>query len=171
MKIKILISFILPAIILLLLFLGLNNKNYYETKNLIGKKISDFEIKKLNEDKLVNRKSLSNNNFTLINFFASWCGPCRLEHSYLLSLKKDNKLQILGINFKDKKANAINFLNELGNPYYEILKDSNGKESVNFGIYGIPESILIDKNFKIIKKFIGPINKNDYEEIIKIIKN
>ena len=171
MKIKIIISFILPAIILLLLFLGLNNKNIYETKNLIGKKISNFEIKNLNEEKLINRETLSNNNFTLINFFASWCGPCRTEHPYLISLKDNNKLKILGINFKDKKANAINFLNELGNPYYEILSDKNGKESVNFGIYGIPESILIDKNFKIIKKFIGPINKNDYEEIIIIIKN
>ena len=97
--------------------------------------------------------------------------PCKIEHKFLLSLKKDKNLKILGINFKDKKKNSIIFLEELGNPYYFLAEDKSGKVSVKLGIYGIPESILVDKNFIIIKKFIGPINSSDYNDIIKIIKN
>ena len=75
------------------------------------------------------------------------------------------------MNFKDKKRNALNFLNTLGNPYDLIVTDNNGKHSIHFGIYGIPESILIDKELKILAKFIGPIDKDDYKKIFKIIKN
>ena len=69
---------------------------------------------------------------------------------------------------KDKKNNALKFLDDLGNPYDYLAKDTEGKKSVTFGIYGIPESILIDKNFIILKKFIGPLNDNDFNEIKKI---
>ena len=75
------------------------------------------------------------------------------------------------LNFKDKKNNAIEFLNNLGNPYDDLAKDELGKQSINLGIYGIPESILVDKDLVIIKKFIGPISKNDYSYILKIVRN
>ena len=77
---------------------------------------------------------------------------------------------ILGINFKDKEVQAKNFLNELGNPYDLLAKDKNGKQSVRFGIYGIPESILINKELIIIQKFVGPLTVDDYNNIIKIIE-
>ena len=170
MKVKFLITFLLLAFIIILFFLGLKNNNIYETKNLIGKKIHNFEILNFDEDTLIKNNSLKNNEYTLINFWSSWCTPCRNEHVYLSLLNKNN-LKILGINFKDKKNNAKDFLSELGNPYYEILNDKNGKESVNFGVFGIPESILVDKNLIIVKKYIGPLNKSTYEEIIKIVKN
>ena len=94
-----------------------------------------------------------------INFFASWCSPCRLEHKYLIKLASENKkFKTLGINFKDKKNNALSFLNELGDPYNFVAKDTDGKTSILFGIYGIPESILIDKDLIIRKKIIGPID-------------
>ena len=109
------------------------------------------------------------NNFTLINFWASWCSPCRVEHPILMSLSKSKKLKLVGINYKDKKNNAKKFLKELGNPYNLVAKDEIGKKSVNFGIYGIPESILVNKEMIVIKKFIGPLNTQDYNEILKII--
>ena len=87
-----------------------------------------------------------------------------------MTLKKEDDLKILGVNFKDEKKNAVKFLKKLGNPYYLTLVDDTGKSSVNFGIYGIPESILIDKELKIIKKFIGPINQTNILEIANIIK-
>ena len=77
---------------------------------------------------------------------------------------------ILGINFKDKETQAKTFLNELGDPYDLLAKDINGKQSVSFGVYGIPESILINKDLTIIKKFVGPLSVNDYNNIIKIIE-
>ena len=79
-------------------------------------------------------------------------------------------LNLLGVNFKDKKKNALKFLKELGNPYDDLARDEFGKQSINFGIYGIPESILINKNLIIIKKFIGPISKNDYDDIKNIVR-
>ena len=85
-----------------------------------------------------------------------------------MKLSNLKNLKILGVNFKDKKSNALNFLNNLGNPYHYLAKDDQGKQSVNFGIYGIPESILIDKEFMVIKKFVGPLNLEDLNEIKKI---
>ena len=76
---------------------------------------------------------------------------------------------LLGVNFKDKKKQADTFLNNLGNPYDFLTKDEQGKHSVNFGIYGIPESILIDKNLIIIKKFVGPLSPEDLKSIVETI--
>ena len=85
-----------------------------------------------------------------------------------MKLSQTKNLTILGINFKDKSAQAKKFLNELGNPYDLLAKDNNGKQSVKFGIYGIPESILINKDLIIIEKFVGPLSIDDYDDIIKI---
>ena len=85
-------------------------------------------------------------------------------------MSNEENLKLLGVNFKDKKNNAIEFLNKLGDPYDDLTKDEFGKHSINFGIYGIPESILIDKDLIIIKKFIGPISKNDYNFIKQIVR-
>ena len=78
-----------------------------------------------------------------------------------MELSNEKNLQILGVNFKDKKNNALKFLKDLGDPYDYLANDYNGKQSVNFGIYGIPESILINNDLTIIKKFIGPLSKQD----------
>ena len=77
---------------------------------------------------------------------------------------------MLGVNFKDKKKTALSFLNQYGNPYDILAKDDTGKQSVNLGIYGIPESILINKDLVILKKFIGPITEEDYQYIKNIVK-
>tara|TARA_B110000967_G_C18850253_1_gene544229 strand:+ start:1214 stop:1735 length:522 start_codon:yes stop_codon:yes gene_type:complete len=171
MNVKNIFLFILPAFILITFFLALNKNNEYNTQNLIGNQLSDFELKTLDNEKIIRSSDLKINKFTLINFWASWCAPCRTEHNYLILLKKQKQLKILGINFKDKKIQALNFLEELGNPYYYLAKDKNGKASIEFGVYGIPESILIDRNLNIIMKFIGPLNEEDYKKIIQYINN
>ena len=116
------------------------------------------------------RDDVKKNNYTLINFWASWCAPCRIEHPILMKLSQKKNLMLLGINFKDKEPQAKTFLSELGNPYDLLAKDKNGKHSVKFGIYGIPESILINKKLMIIKKFVGPLSVDDYNNITKIIE-
>jgi len=152
-------------------FIGLNKSSIYDTRNLVGQKIKNIKLKHFYEEKTITEKDISKNNYTLINFWASWCGPCRKEHEFLLKLNEEDNLKLLGVNFKDKKNNAIEFLKELGNPYDDLARDEFGKQSVNFGIYGIPESILINSNLTIIKKFIGPISGKDFEYIRDFIKN
>lgn len=152
-------------------WLGLERDNNYNTKNLTGKKIASFKLSSIHNDDLISGEILRQNEFTLINFFSSWCAPCRLEHKYLIKLAKQNKdIEILGINFKDKRNNALSFLNELGDPYNFVAQDTDGKASILFGIYGIPESILINKDLTIIKKIVGPIDQKQFEDILKLIQ-
>ena len=149
---------------------GLKINNNYDTKSLIGNRISNFQLSKIdNSNHYISEEDLTQNTYTLINFFASWCSPCRTEHKYLLNLS-DKKINLIGINFKDKKNNANNFLKELGDPYNFVGKDTDGKISVLFGIYGIPESILVDSNLTVIKKIVGPIDQYQYDKILKLIQ-
>ena len=166
-----LITVSLLVFILGIFYLSLNRSSNYDTKFLVGNKIADIKLQSLKSEKFFTNDNFKNNKYTLINFWASWCAPCRVEHPYLMMLSKYQHLKILGINFKDKKINALKFLEELGDPYHYLAKDSSGKQSVNFGIYGIPESILIDNKFNILKKIIGPLNERDLEEIKEIIKS
>ena len=150
-------------------FIGLNKETNYDTNSLIGKKISNINLEYFDENKFYTDDDLKKNNYTLINFWASWCSPCRDEHPLIIQLSKEKNLKLLGINFKDKKKQAILFLNNLGNPYDFLTKDELGKNSVKFGIYGIPESILVNKDLIILKKFIGPLSIEDFKSIIEII--
>ncbi|KIQ05882.1 thiol:disulfide interchange protein CycY [Agrobacterium tumefaciens] len=111
------------------------------------------------------------NKLTLVNVFASWCVPCRQEHPMLKELAKDERLNVVGINYKDKSDNAIRFLGELGNPYAAIGIDPNGKAAIDWGVYGIPETYLVDQAGTIVYKKVGPIDVATYErEIIPAIE-
>tara|TARA_B100001057_G_scaffold307332_1_gene307426 strand:+ start:2304 stop:2828 length:525 start_codon:yes stop_codon:yes gene_type:complete len=171
MKISILkIIFVsLIAFTIIVFFLALNTDKRYNTKKLVGKNVDNFEIKFLLNDKVLKKKDLINNKYHLINIWASWCLPCKKEHPILINLGEENNLKLIGINFKDKKLNAKNFLKEMGNPYDISLIDNDGTNSIIFGVYGVPESILIDKQHKILRKFIGPLNSKDYNDILKLV--
>ena len=167
-KIIKLITLIILIFIIGVFFLSLNRSSNYDTEYLVGNKIDEIKLESF-EDKTINvQEELKKNNFTLINFWASWCAPCRVEHPYLMILSEEKNIKILGVNFKDKKINALKFLKDLGNPYDYQAKDIDGKQSVNFGIYGIPESILINNKFIFLKKFIGPLTRKDLNDIKKL---
>jgi cytochrome c biogenesis protein CcmG/thiol:disulfide interchange protein DsbE len=165
-KITVLIIFLF---IIGVFFISLDKDTNYNTKNLIGKNISKINLEYFNEKKFYTEEDLKKNNYTLVNFWASWCAPCRNEHPLLLKLSKEKNLKLLGVNFKDKKNQAKIFLKDLGNPYDFLAKDEFGKQSINFGIYGIPESILLNNNLKVLQKFVGPLTLKDYNLIIEII--
>ena len=151
------------------LYFSLKNDKIYKTESIIGKKISEVELTLFN-DGIFNTKEISNYKYTLINFWASWCAPCRKEHKNLMKLSKIKNLKIVGINFRDNPTNAKEFLKEMGNPFFILTKDPKGKKSVNFGVYGIPETILVNQDLVILKKYIGPLNIKDVNEIKKIIR-
>ncbi|PTM96298.1 DsbE family thiol:disulfide interchange protein [Mycoplana dimorpha] len=97
---------------------------------------------------------------TLVNFWASWCVPCRQEHPVILALSQDPRLTVVGVNYKDGNENALRFLGELGNPYTAIGLDPNGKMAIDWGVYGIPESYLVGPDGTILYKKVGPFDEN-----------
>ena len=155
--------------ILIIFYFSLGNDRVYETRDVIGKNIGKIDLELFNTQESFNTEELTKNEFTIINFWASWCGPCRREHKYLVDLSKNNKLKILGVNFKDNKKEANKFLNELGNPYFLLVSDPKGKKSISFGVYGIPETILVNSKLIILKKYIGPLNHKDVNEIKRLV--
>ena len=167
--IKIIILFIF-LLVIGIFYISLTRDTNYNTSSLINKETPEFKIISFDNSNFFTRDDIKKNNYTLINFWASWCAPCKIEHPILMKLSQKKNLMILGINFKDKESKAKTFLSELGNPYDLLAKDENGKQSVKFGIYGIPESILINKELIIIQKFVGPLSISDYNNITKIIK-
>jgi|UniRef100_A0A7C1P9Y0 cytochrome c biogenesis protein CcmG/thiol:disulfide interchange protein DsbE len=100
---------------------------------------------------------------TLVNVFASWCVPCRQEHPMLLELSKDPRVNVVGINYKDRNDNALRFLGELGNPYDAIGVDPNGKAAIDWGVYGIPESYLVGADGMILYKKVGPFDPESFQ--------
>lgn len=97
---------------------------------------------------------------TLVNFWASWCVPCRQEHPAIMALAQDPRLTVLGVNYKDGNENALRFLGELGNPFAAIGLDPNGKMAIDFGVYGIPESYLVGADGTILYKKVGPFDED-----------
>ena len=168
-KIVKIIIFIIFLFIIIVFYKSLSRVTDYNTSNLVNKEVSEFKIAYFNEGDFYTKEDLKKNDYTLINFWASWCAPCKVEHPILMKLSEENNLKILGVNFKDKVKQANKFLNDLGNPYDFLAKDINGKQSVSFGIYGIPESILINKELLVIQKFVGPLSFDNYNKIREII--
>ena len=169
-KINYIIISIFFSFLFIILYSSLDNERIYNTKDLIGKKISQVEINLFQSNETINTEEFINNEFTILNFWASWCAPCRKEHPNLVRLSKIKNIKLVGVNFKDNVENAKSFLKENGNPFDILAEDKNGKNSVNFGVYGIPETILIDSELKILKKYIGPLNIKDVNEIRKLVK-
>ena len=172
-NIKLILVVFLVIVSFFILLKGLNKTNIY-SPNLNSNKIDfNFNAKFLYSDEETTLYELLNEkDFSIINIWASWCLPCRDEHSYLLNLKSLNKLNMIGINYKDSDINAKKFIKELGNPYSKIVVDPSGVNSIELGAYGVPETILINNQSKIIlKKYIGPIDNEKLTEIKNIINN
>ena len=149
---------------------GLKNPNIYTPNTNLEKEVPSFELKSFENDSIIiSEKIFENNDYYFMNIWASWCIPCKEEHKFLMELKKDDKIELIGFNYKDNFTNASSFLKDLGNPYDIIVSDKDGTASIEWGAYGVPESFLVYQN-KIIKIFIGPINNDDLLEIQKIIR-
>ena len=155
----------------IIFYKGLNAPNNYTPKINEKKNIPTFKAKDFYSNNYISSdKIFEENIFYIINIWASWCVPCRAEHPLLMQLSKNQSAKLIGLNYRDNLDNAKKFINEFGNPYSQIIIDNDGTLSVEFGAYGVPETFFLNKNNKIIKKYIGPINKEIVEEIKFIIK-
>jgi cytochrome c biogenesis protein CcmG/thiol:disulfide interchange protein DsbE len=114
---------------------------------------------------------LSNATFTgavtLVNVWASWCIPCRDEAPFLETLSRDKRIQLVGINYKDAAADARRFLNRYGNPYLASGADTSGRQSIDWGVYGVPETFLVGRDGHIAYKLVGPITADNLVKVLE----
>nr|WP_256478405.1 DsbE family thiol:disulfide interchange protein [Notoacmeibacter sp. MSK16QG-6] len=96
-------------------------------------------------------------NVALVNVFASWCAPCRAEHPVLMDLAEDGRFLMVGLNYKDDPDNARRFLGELGDPYNAVGVDPTGRAAIDWGVYGVPETFLLNRDGVIVWKHVGPL--------------
>jgi len=132
---------------------------------LINRPAPPFILPTLSGNGTIGTKDLQGR-VSVLNVFASWCVPCRIEHPALMRLAREKKVRIIGLNYKDKPEAAKAFLAELGNPFTHVAVDRDGRTAIDFGVYGVPETFIIDAKGQIRLKHTGPIHPNDYADKI-----
>lgn len=170
------VLFLLPLVVFAVLaayfIVGLGKDPRMVPSALIDKPVPEFDLPPLTEDRLGLASTDFGGEVVLVNVFASWCIPCRAEHPLITRLAEDGIVKVYGLNWKDKQADAVAWLNELGDPYDRIGHDLSGRVGIDWGVYGVPESYLIDKKGRIRYKHVGPIFSETLKEtVIPIIRD
>ena len=153
------------VIIIYFLYSGLNKDPTLIPSPLIGKLVPEFSSTTLFDNKVITNKSLIGKPY-MLNVWGSWCYGCSLEHNLLIDIYNSGTIDIYGLNYKDNKINAMEWLKNKGNPYRKIIFDNDGSIAIDFGVYGAPETFLVNKNGIIIHKHVGPINQNYYNDVL-----
>ena len=136
---------------------------------LLDKNVPKFETESLLKDeKFISSKEFGNE-ILLVNFFATWCKPCRAEHIYIKRFSNEKEIKVIGINYKDNPKKAIQWLKELGNPYTDVAVDKSGRIAIDWGVYGIPETFIVNSKGIIKYRHVGPVTKKIYKKINLII--
>ena len=167
---------IIPVIIFLIIlsiffYLLMIERNPSEIpSNLLDKKVPQFETKSLLKDENFISAQEFGNEIVLVNFFATWCKPCRDEHAFIKRFSNENKVRVIGINYKDNPKKTVDWLNNLGNPYSNIPLDKDGKIAIDWGVYGIPETFVVNSKGIIKYRHVGPITNKEYKKINLLIE-
>jgi len=164
MKKHLLIPFSILLLIILLTFfyLLLIDRNPLELpSNLINKKVPDFESKDLLKKENFISSEEFGNEIILVNFFATWCKPCRDEHNFIKRFADEKRVRIIGINYKDNSDKTIEWLKNLGNPYSNVPIDKDGRIAIDWGVYGIPETFVVNSEGIIKYRHVGPVTKKN----------
>lgn len=141
------------------LFLGTNDELISVA---VGKPAPEGELGALGDFPDLDYDMLRDGNVKIVNFWASWCAPCRVEHPNLVALAEEG-IPIYGINYKDLEANAVNFLGDLGNPYTAIGTDDNGFYALDWGVYGVPETFLLAGDGTVLMRMAAPLTSRELE--------
>ena len=168
--------FILPVALLIglavLFATGLRHDPSIVPSVLLDKPAPVFDLPPLSEDKPGLATVDLNGKVSLVNVFASWCGPCRVEHPLFMRLAEQGEVPVYGINYKDAPADAKRWLNDLGDPYTRIGVDRDGRVAIEWGVYGVPETFVIDREGTIRFKHVGPLSPEVLEEtILPLVRN
>lgn len=167
------------AIIPPLVFVGLAALFYFNLgrdgandlpSTMIGRDAPNLQVVDLRNDPAPTQDDLRQSGVKLVNFWASWCAPCRAEHPFLMDMAETG-VEIIGVNYKDKSPKALAFLDELGDPYAKIGADSEGRTGIDWGVYGIPETFVLDGEGKVLFRHTGPITEQVWQkDILPVIE-
>jgi cytochrome c biogenesis protein CcmG, thiol:disulfide interchange protein DsbE len=164
------IRFILPLVVFLVLvgflYVGLGLNPHEVPSPLIGKPAPAFTLPQLHEPSRNFSAADMKGKVWLFNVWASWCESCKDEHPVLLALAQQNVVPIYGLDYKDKREDAEAWLHQAGNPYTLVASDADGRTGINYGVYGVPETYVIDKQGIIRFKQIGPITPDNLRQTI-----
>ena len=167
--------FLLPlalfAVIVGFLAVGLTLNPREVPSPLIGKAAPEFSLPQLHDpEKVFSPKDLAGKVW-LLNFWASWCNGCKDEHPVLMQVAKSGDVPVYGVDYKDQREEALSWLRRWGNPYPLVAVDNSGRVGINYGVYGVPETYVIDKAGTIRYKQIGPVDQDTYEnKILPLVK-
>jgi cytochrome c biogenesis protein CcmG/thiol:disulfide interchange protein DsbE len=170
------LKFGIPLVVFLLLAgffaVGLTRDPHSLPSPFIDKPAPAFRLEQLHEPKLAFAPEDMKGKVWLLNVWASWCVSCRVEHPLLVEMSKRNVVPIVGLNYKDKREDGVQWLSKFGNPYVLSAHDFEGKVGIDFGVYGVPETFVVDKQGVIRYKQIGPITPEALEKkILPLIKS
>ena len=169
---KKLIPLILFVIISIFLYFSLNTTSSKLPSPLLGKIFPEIEAEDFYSDESVLLSDLFSDNMSLVNVWASWCVTCRQEHQMIMKIANNKDLQLIGINYKDTRADGEKYLKVMGNPYDVIVFDPSGKIGLDLGVYATPETFLVNNKGVILYKHIGMIDAKVWEEgFIPYIRN
>lgn len=133
---------------------------------MIGRDAPAVEMVPLGDKQGFDDASLRDGRVKLVNFWASWCAPCRVEHPNLEALAAEG-IPVYGVNYKDRPGDALGFLAELGDPYTAIGADATGRMALDWGVYGVPETYVIDGNGKVLARVAGPVVQRTIDRTIR----
>ncbi|MBN15415.1 MAG: DsbE family thiol:disulfide interchange protein [Pelagibacterium sp.] len=159
------------AAVALALYWGLNDNDDSLPSTLIGKPIPEFDLPPVEGRQTGFSSADLRDQVSIVNVWASWCVPCRVEMPLLNELAEDGIVPIYGINFKDDAVEALAFLEELGDPYTRIGADQSGRVAIDWGVYGLPETFVVDADGRIAYKHVGPFDRTSLEEdILSVVR-
>lgn len=165
------VRYALPLIAVLALFallaIGLKLDPREVPSPLIGKPAPPFELPLLDPAGQTLKPAALAGRPVLVNFFASWCAGCQVEHPYLMQLAKQGAVTIVGIDYKDADADVRQWLAARGNPYAPILVDLDGRAGIDFGVYGVPETFVVSADGRILHKHVGALTPEAFEKDVK----
>ena len=168
-RVLLFIPLFLFVLLSVFLWWGLSKNPSELPSALIGQPFPEFTLSSTINDKTFIKKDDLLGKITLVNVWATWCVSCRIEHAQLLKMAQEDKIVIIGINYKDDKEAAKQWLLERGNPYFMSIDDEDGKLGLNLGVYGAPETYLVDQQGIIRYKHVGVIDEELWQNTIKPI--
>jgi len=162
---------IVPVVVFLglavVFFMGLGRDPKIVPSALIDQSVPAFELPAINGS----GEGLTNADLTgavtVVNVFASWCIPCRAEHGLWMDVAEKGDVRLIGINYKDEAGAATRWLAELGDPYERIGADRDGRVGIDWGVYGVPETFIVDATGRIRYKHVGPVSEQEWREILQ----